>query len=162
MPAIEDAIKRFDVPSPPRNAELTIFVVLASDQAESGTVPPALQPVLGQLKNVLSYKSYQLVDTLITRASDTRGNPAMLNGTVMLGTQAASYGFQANFRVENPDGKTPVLRLSGMNFRLQPGGQQEVRVASDVDVPQGQQVVVGKATMGDRALILIMTSKFSN
>jgi hypothetical protein len=31
-----------------------------------------------------------------------------------------------------------------------------------VDIPQGQQVVVGKATMGDRAMILVMTSKFPN
>jgi hypothetical protein len=65
--------------------------------------------------------------------------------------------------MENPDGKVPVLRLSEMNFRLiHSPAQPEVRIAADVDVPQGQQVVVGKATMGDRAVILVMTSKFSN
>ena len=171
MPAIEDAIKRLDVPAPRRDAELTIFVVVASDQADSGTsLPSALQPVINQLKGVLSYKAYQLVDTLITRASDTR-NLVTLNGTVMLGMQTAAYSFQARFRMENPDGKVaPILRLSEMGFRLQPipSGAipgppgPEVRIAADVDVPQGQQVVVGKATMGERAVILVMTSKISN
>jgi hypothetical protein len=168
MPAIEDAIKRLDVPAPRRDAELTIFVVVASDQADLGTsLPSALQPVMNQLKGVLSYKAYQLVDTLITRTSDTR-SLVTLNGTVMLGAQLAAYNFQARFRTESPDGKAPILRLSEMGFRLQPipglpgPPGPEVRIAADVDVPQGQQVVVGKATMGDRALILVMTSKISN
>jgi hypothetical protein len=165
MPAIEDAIKRLDVPSPRRDAELTIFVLLASDQADAGTsLPSALQPVANQLKGVLSYKAYQLVDTLIARANDTR-SLVTLSGTVTLGPQiSANYSFQSRFRIENPDGKMPVLRLSEMHFRLNPQapGQGEVRIAADVDVPQGQQVVVGKATMGDRAVILVMTSKFSN
>ena len=169
MPAIEDAIKRLDVPAPRRDAELTIFVVVASDQADStSNVPSALQPVINQLKGVLSYKAYQLVDTLITRASDTR-NLVTLNGTVMLGTQTAAYSFQARFRMETPDGKAaPILRLSEMGFRLQPilgipgPPGPEVRISADVDVPQGQQVVVGKATMGERAVILVMTSKISN
>jgi hypothetical protein len=159
MPAIEDVIKRLDVPAPRRDAELTIFVLLASDQGETtAVVPPALQPVVTQLKSVLSYKTYQLVDTLITRATPTSN--AQLSGTVMLGNVAVSYGFSANFRVENPDGKAPILRLSQMTFRLNPPAQSEVRVSADVDVPQGQQVVVGKATMGERAVILVMSSKF--
>src|SRR5262245_57933521 len=142
MPAIEDVIKRLDVPTPRRDAELTIFVLLASDQGDiAATVPSALQSVVNQLKSVLSYKTYQLIDTLITRA--TPNSTAYLNGTVMLGNSAVSYSFSANFRVENPDGKAPILRLSQMNFRLQPPGPSEVRVSADVDVPQGQQVVVG-------------------
>jgi len=33
-------------------------------------------------------------------------------------------------------------------------------VSGNVDIPQGQQVVVGKATLGDKALILVMSAKF--
>ena len=60
------------------------------------------------------------------------------------------------------DGKAQVLRLYDMRFSYQPPSQLELVVSADVDIPQGQQVVVGKATMGDKALILVMTSKFSN
>jgi hypothetical protein len=75
MPAIEDVIKRLDVPSPSKSAELTVFILLASDrdQPEAGsTVPASLQPVVNQLRNVLSYKNYRLVDTLLVRGSDGR------------------------------------------------------------------------------------------
>src|SRR5689334_8695894 len=69
MPAIEDVIKRFDVaPSGFKDAELTIYVLLADDQAGAARpLPAALQPVVTQLRNVLTYKGYQLVDTLIAR-----------------------------------------------------------------------------------------------
>src|SRR5262245_21023600 len=50
MPAIEDVIKRFDVaPSGFKDAELTIYVLLADDQPGPGRpLPPALQPVVTQ------------------------------------------------------------------------------------------------------------------
>jgi len=161
MPAIEDAIKRLDVPTPRRSAELTIFILVATDQADvaAASPPTGLQPVLNQLKNVLSYKNYQLIDTLLVHVTETRGSPAILQGQI--GTQGF-YNFQTRFRIEAPDGKTPTLRLNEMNFRFQPAGEREAIVAADVDIPQGQQVVVGKASMGNRALILVMTSKFSN
>ena len=160
MPAIEDAIKRLDVPAARRDAELTIFILVASDQADGTAVPSGLQSVVNQLKSVLSYKNYQLVDTLIVHVTDS--NPTMLKGNVTIGTIPANYTFQSSFRVENPDGKAPTLRVRGMRFELQPAGREQLMVATDVDIPQGQQVVVGKATMGDRAMILVMTSKFPN
>ena len=60
MPAIEDAIKRLDVPMPRKDAELTIYVLLASEQPSAVQLPATWQPVINQLKNVLSYKGYQL------------------------------------------------------------------------------------------------------
>ena len=162
MPAIEDAIKRLDVPAPRKDAELTVFVLLASDQADaSNPVPATLQPVVNQLKNVFAYKSYQLVDTLIMRATGSP-TPVSLKGTLSLGQTSGYYGFTTRFRFESPDGKAQVLRLYEMRFSYQPPSQLELVVSADVDIPQGQQVVVGKATMGDKALILVMTSKFSN
>jgi hypothetical protein len=159
MPAIEDTIKRLDVPSANRDAELTIFILLASDQAD-GPVPPGLQSVVNQLKTVLSYKNYQLVDTLIAHVSES--GPANLRGSVTIASMPVFYNFQSGFRIERPEAKPPILRLRGMRFGFQPGGRDELTVSTDVDVPQGQQVVVGKATMGDRAMILVMTSKFPN
>jgi hypothetical protein len=163
MPAIEDAIKRLDVPSPRRDAELTIFVLVASDQPDpAATVPQNLQPVVNQLKNVLSYKGYTLLDTLLARGGAGRSNTATnLNGTLG-GPDKPTYNFSARFMIDNPDGKTPVLRLADLVFGLESRNLYSVRIGGDVEIPQGQQVVVGKATMGERALILVMTAKFSN
>jgi hypothetical protein len=168
MPAVEDAIKRLDVPAPRKDAELTIYVLTASDQSEpSSSIPSNLNSVINQLKGVLSYKGYRLVDTLITRATNRSGGinfggqGTTLNGTLMLSeTLKPSYNFRAQIQIENPDAKTPVLRLTNMAFGLQSPGLGNVGVTGDVEIPQGQQVIVGKATMADKALILVMSAKF--
>jgi len=162
MPAIEDAIKRFDVPMPRNDAELIIYVLMASDQDSSSTIPPALNPVVNQLKNVFSYKGYRLLDTLITRATNS-GSPTTLDGSITISEHTQqNYHFAAFFQFGSLDGKTPVLKVNRMTFQMSQPMSSSTGISGDVDVPQGQQVVVGKATMGDRALILVMTSKFSN
>jgi hypothetical protein len=162
MPAVEDAIKRLDIPQPRKEAELMIYVIIASDQPESpSAVPQNLNPVINQLKGVLSYKGYRLLDTLIARSGNTASfNPAMLQGTIAISeTLKPSYTFRSGFQIENPDGKAPVLRLTQMQFNL--GGMgANATVSGTVDIPQGQQVVVGKATLADKALILVMSAKF--
>lgn len=165
MPAIEDAIKRLDVPQPRKEAELTIYVIIAADQSDvsASNLPPNLNPVLNQLKGVLAYKNYRLVDTLITRAlSGGLQNQSTLNGELMLSetVKPAYRFFAAAPQIDSPDGKTSVLRLNGMSFNLSGPGGLNGSVSGNVDVPQGQQVVVGKATLADKALILVMSAKF--
>jgi hypothetical protein len=165
MPAIEDTIKRFDVPTVGKTAELTIYVLMASDQQNpAGAIPSVLQPVLNQLKTVLAYKSFELVDTLFARGND--GRDFRLSGSlppniiVPTGPSPFPPGFfeiAGRFRVDNLDGKSAILRITGLNFNL---GLASIK--SDVDIPQGQQIVVGKATAGDKAFILVMSAKFPN
>jgi hypothetical protein len=164
MPAIEDAIKRLDVPQPRREAELTIYVIIGSDQSEPAAALPAnLSAVINQLKGVLAYKGYRLLDTLIRRGTNDAGQGTSVSGTIMFSeTVKPNYDFRSAFEIQNPDGKTPVLRLNNMRFTLNGGGLagNGASVSGNVDIPQGQQVVVGKATLGDKALILVMSAKF--
>jgi len=169
MPAIEDTIKRFDVASAGfKDAELTIYVLLANDQAGPGRpMPQVLQPVLTQLRNVLAYKGYQLVDTLIARGNTNNGNISLM-GTlpIAVGTSevSAHYDFQTFFQLENPADKDPVLRLGRMVFSLSVpdvnNRVENLRIGTEVNIPRNQQVVVGKATYKDQAFILVMSSKF--
>jgi hypothetical protein len=169
MPAIEDAIKRLDVPMTRKDAELIISVLLASDQPATTTLPSGLQPVVNQLRNILAYKGYQLVDTLIARGRDTNNATATaLQGTLKL-DQAPfpgniTYSFRASFGIMNPDGKETVLRLNSMRFILTvpidaQGRVTNLEINTDVEIPVGQQVVVGKATYNDRAFILVMNAR---
>ena len=168
MPAIDDAIKRLDVPMPRKDAELTIYVLLASEQPSAVQLPATLQPVVNQLKNVLSYKGYQLVDTLIARGRETNTNVALVGALPIEHAPFpgnVTYRFGARFRVLNPDGKDAVLRLENMQFLLNvpvdtAGHTTDLQIITDVEIPRGQQVVVGKATYNDRAFILVMNAKF--
>jgi hypothetical protein len=170
MPAIEDAIRRLDVPMPRKDAELTIYVLLATEQPNTAAIPASLQPVVNQLKNVLSYKGFQLVDTLIARGRDTNNaTTTTLQGSLAVEhppyPPTVTYGFSANFRIMNPDGKETVLRLDQMRFTLTvptnpQGNTTNLSINTDVEIPRGQQIVVGKATYNDRAFILVMNARF--
>jgi hypothetical protein len=165
MPAIEDTIKRLDVPSPSKSAELTVYVLLASDrdQPEAGmAVPPSLQPVVNQLKNVLTYKMFRLVDTLLVRGTD--GQNIMLSGVLPITGPSfpTHYSLNGRFHVEQADGNSRVL-LRTMRFSIRTLVNEqwtELNISTDVEIPQGKQVVVGKTQFGDTAYILVMSSKF--
>jgi hypothetical protein len=162
MPAIEDAIKRLDVQAPPKkNVELTLYVLSASDLNAAGppqlTMPQSLQPVVNQLKNVFSYKQIQLVDTFVLSGTD--GQMVVNNGTLSRGVfgnpNGQFYSFEARLSVNEADQKNPILRLG--NFKLTISNSTIMTV---LDVPFGQQVVVGKSTIGDYALIVVLNAKF--
>jgi hypothetical protein len=182
MPAIADAIKRLDVaptpppppppPPPAKNVELVIYVINAVDQPENTPLPAALQPVVNQLRNVLSYKGFQVVDTQVVRGIDgrqvqTSGHmpsvPKPTDGSANT-MPPTTYNFATLFRVRGTD-KDPIVFLEGMRFGVRVpawNGQwqyYDVGINSDVEIPRGQQVVVGKTTIGDRALILVMNAK---
>lgn len=161
MPAIEDAVKRLDVSSPRKDAELTVFILMASDQPETGTLPATLQPVVAELRKVLAYKGFQLIDTLIARGGE--GRDISLTGALpALMSQRqdiTAYNFGARLNVESG-----ALRVTNMRFALNlpnpGGGFTNVSIGSDVEIQAGQQTVVGKATFVDKAFILVMTAKF--
>ena len=73
MAAIEDAVKRLDVPPTPppvsKGIELTGFVVVAMDPVDPQMLPlpAALQPVAAQLKSILPNGALALADTFVVR-----------------------------------------------------------------------------------------------
>jgi hypothetical protein len=70
------------------------------------------------------------------------------------------YSFQADQEVLT-DSAIPTVRLSRLRWSLTLVGNG-VNIYTDVDVPQGKQVVVGKSTAGDRAYILVVSAKVLN
>jgi hypothetical protein len=167
MASIEDAVKRMDVPQPgPKSVELTVSVLVASDQDESlRPISTSVKPVVDQLKGVLTYKQFYLLDTLLSTTLD--GHGISLNGGFR-GLEPpyngqprdTNYNFNANLVVLT-DGSAPTVRLSNLRLGLSLGGGG-VTIQTDVDVPQGKQVVVGKTTSGDRAYILVVSAKVLN
>jgi hypothetical protein len=180
MPAIADAIQRLDVPPPPppqpapsKSVELTIYVINAADQPDGAPLPAPLQPVINQLRTVLSYKAFQVVDTQVIRGMNGRqvqssGHMPFVPKALSVGIETpppSIYQFNTTFRVRGTD-KEPVVFLEGMKFGVQVPNFQSgawqyynVGINSDVEIPRGQQVVVGKTTIGERALILVMSAK---
>jgi hypothetical protein len=177
LAAIEETIKRLDLPenshgmtSTGRSIEVTGYVVEGTAQAsDTAGMPPVLADVLAQLKRVFSYGGYRLVDTLIARPRE--GSRFEVNALASNAGDAqfgpASYSLEALASVGSRDG-TPLILFRDLRF----GGQvpihmgatftyRSIGIHGDIEIHDGQRVVVGKSGLGDgaNALILILSAK---
>jgi hypothetical protein len=173
MKVYEDMIKRLDVP--PRNVELTVYYLVASNNANMGgpSVPAELQPVVKQVQSVFNYKQFALMDTASARARTGQGVntegivrevPGIENRS---GMQALSY-LRIRSVTVSPDDTAPVVRIDGLGVGVRlpamVAGKWDYLNASvntEIDVRAGQKVVVGKSNMNapDQALVLVLTAK---
>jgi len=174
--AVEGAVAKLDVPpAPTKDVDLTAYFVLASrEHVQAADVPPELGEVVTQLKRVLNYGNFQLLSTAFLRSRDGAG--AGVQGVARIGTEAVS--FRLNFRDANiiPAGKVQTVRIGGLNFTTEQGPPTlphgeglttqgySARIGTDIDVTEGQKVVVGKTSldMPDNALVLVLTAKVTD
>ena len=162
--AVDDIIKRFDVPgNAPKNVDLTVYVVLGSSEGEEN-MPAALRSVVDQLRNVMTYKTYRVLDTIIARG--TEGSNIQTSGVMSKLAETdrlqAEYDFRVTARVAG-EGADETIHLDNLRFTTKvftsDNLAQTLNIGTSLDVKKGQQVVVGKATMRDRAVILVLSGK---
>jgi type II/III secretion system protein len=174
--AVEEAIKKLDVPSPPtRDIDLTMYILAASQQpGQSEKIPADLGDVVEQMKRVLNYKEFRLLNTVLIRARD--GARAGASGAIMDGVgenQKADFDFNFDEANVSSEGKTLSVKIRGMHFEVSrpaslvvgdKGAKREgtsATINTSIDLPEGQKVVVGKTTFEspNSALILVLTAK---
>jgi len=170
----EQLIKRLDVPPPPvRNIEVTIYLMSALGQPAATPVPPELEGVVKQLRSMFSYKGYQLIDTQVIRVRAGQGGNA--SAVIDSGsTQEMKTVTQLKFRAASAssDEKGRAIRIDGLTVALKVpvatkfGDQKQYSYldtgfSTDVDLHEGQKVVVGKANMdgSDKASIVVLSAK---
>jgi hypothetical protein len=171
MTAIEDAIKRLDVPSAaPQNVELTVYMLGGGSESESqGALPKDLDSVVAQLKNAFTYKSYRLLDVQTVRTRTGQQVVANSNGggvqtgalsrpiITELRIDSVSIGAEGAIRINGlkDNSRVPVSNGEGNNFMY-----QQVGVNADLDIKEGQKVVVGKVSINpNEAMFLVLTAK---
>ncbi len=175
MAAIEAAIRRLDAPGDLKNVELTGYVLEAlAEPAEGATVPPQLEPVIAQMKRTLNYAGYRAIDTLIARGREGDWMDASSTATLRAAGREVDAGsartsseettrlsLRALPHVVEGEGGT-VIRLDGMRFLIdRPNGQ--MGASSNLDIREGQQVVVGKPGIGSgRTFVLVLSAKVVN
>jgi len=170
--AVEDAIKRLDVPSAaPTNVDLTVYLVVGNESdplAGSTAIPKDLDSVVTQLKNAFAFKAYSLLDVLTLRtrtgqsANSSSGGAMQFPGrsepvTTNFSIRSASIGSDGStVRIDNLKSNIKMPMTSG-------GGgltYQDLGISTDVDIKEGQKVVIGRLGISkDQALFLVMTVK---
>jgi len=166
MTVIEDAIKRLDVPAAaPQNIDLTVYLVAGDDDtAAAAPLPKELNSVVEQLKSNFPYKAYRLWDVLTMRTRT--GQMVTANSTGGSGDSPPNRIFvtttmQIHSTSIAGDG---TIRINGLqaSHRVQggTGSTTQVGMYTDLDIKEGQKVVVGKqSTAPNQALFLVLTAR---
>ncbi|MFN0102779.1 MAG: hypothetical protein ACKV2U_11895 [Bryobacteraceae bacterium] len=170
--AMEAAIKKLDVPAPAvKNIEVTFHMLLASAQGDSPAIPPDLTGVAQQLRNVFGLKSIRVLETAVMRGRE--GRQMETSGLVALPVKVDATP-QYNIRLQNvatsPSEKGLLVRIDKLEFRvsipsLKIGGQgltyDSASINTDVDVREGQKVVVGKSGLDatSQSVFLVVSAK---
>jgi type II secretory pathway component GspD/PulD (secretin) len=175
---IEEAVRRLDTPRPALpDIELHVHVLIASNTALTGEdVPAELSDVIKQLQGTLKYKSYGLMASAIHRANP-QGRPAhnkgvaeskLFNITTTNGNPIFyEYSFN-NPSIKESDGKLTV-EISGVAFNMRiplyignTTQYENVGFESPVAMRDGERVVVGTTTMGEKGLIVVLSARVLN
>ena len=168
MAAIEDAIKRLDVPSSaPQNVELTAYLLNGGDtDGASGNLPKELDSVITQIKSAFAYKNYKLGDILTLRGrTGERLSTSGTGGAVTVGNisepiitqfsvNSISVGEDGTVRIDGLRVGNRVPTASGTSSGSNNGAlvntqftYLDVGLNTDVDIKEGQKVVVGKMAL---------------
>lgn len=166
LATIEEALKRLDVPAAPRaNIELHMHVLIASNAAGTGTeVPAELKDVLTQLRATLNYRNYEIASSIVQRLTETpralqgsgtaelAGSPPGTPNTIM----PYEYYLHNVSLVQNATG---VASVQIAEFTFATTDKDRAKVQTALNLRDGEKVVVGTATIRNRALVIVLTAK---
>jgi hypothetical protein len=174
MAAIEDVIKRLDVPSAAStNVDMTVYLLVGyegDNPSGSASVPKDLDSVVTQLKNAFAFKNYSLMDVLALRTgTGQRASTTSSGGAIQFlgrGSEPVTTSFSIRSATIGGDGTTVRIDSLQSNSKVPvaTGGNgisyQDLGISTNIDIKEGQKVVVGRLGISkDQALFLVMTVK---
>lgn len=169
----EEIIKQLDVvPVAKKNIETTVYMIVASMQAgNAAPLSAELEPAVKQLKTIFNYKGFRMLESFVLRSRD--GERGETNGFLspegVPGGQRIHYNFQYQRVTLDGIDASKSVRFDHIQLGLKvPVGVanqisfENAGISTDVDVPEGKKVVVGKTAAiegPDSALILVISAK---
>jgi hypothetical protein len=173
--AIEGAIARLDQPianSPDIEMKISVLIGSKTPLPGAASVPEELAPVVKQLESTLRYAHYGLMTASVQRTKPGNGingsgvaEPTLLGMTVKEG-QPILYSYRLR-RIMAAGGDKPSIDIENFEFSMRVpiaiGGTngmqyQSVGFETPVSIHQNEKVVIGTTTMGDKALIVVVTA----
>jgi type II secretory pathway component GspD/PulD (secretin) len=166
LATIEEAIKRLDTPAErPTSVQMHMHVLLASNRVASttaGEIPAELKDVITELRGTLTYRNYELITSVLQRLTETNRG---LNGSglaqvpgAQTGVTTAEYAYSVNQLSFVTSASGQAIQIQDFTFTL--GGEGiRGRVQTALNLRDGEKVVVGTATINDRALIVVLIPK---
>lgn len=180
--AVEDILKQMDMPSPPaKSIELTAYLLTATRQpSPSSGLPSTLNEAVNELKKVLNYQGFSLANSALMRTMDGQGD-GMIYGAADPSDPSKLFRLACHRIAVTTQEKHTTVHINGLDFQIRTephkvtagggpttgtvtydvGATVDAEIHTDIDIPVGQTVVVGKTSFGspDSALVLVLTAK---
>jgi type II secretory pathway component GspD/PulD (secretin) len=166
LAAVEQALKRLDVPTPPQpDVEMKIRVLLGSPLPGPGQYPSELESVVKQLSGTLQYKSYHLVATVSQRVR--AGSGANGKGQVLLAQPATdeSTNGQLHYSVDKVSlpqagtAATHLIAVKKLKVSLESGTLGEAEVSTGLTLREDEKVVMVTSNLKNRAMIVVVSAR---
>jgi hypothetical protein len=160
--AVVAVLEALDVPSTRRGSSFEVYgYLIAASQHEEGLegITPALEPVTKQLADLFGYRGFRLLDTVFLL--NRHGSEGRVDGSFELDGKTTKFAFSFDRGRVLPDGDGQhTVRLDGLHLITDAGAS----LTTDVDVKEGQTVVVGKARLdvGEGALVLVIRTEVAD
>ncbi|MCA1635460.1 MAG: zf-HC2 domain-containing protein [Acidobacteria bacterium] len=181
--AIEEAIKRLDVPEPARpGIDFHVHILVATNKptyTPPDEYPEELSAVIKQLKSTINYKYYHLMTSQVLRAKDQGMRQVSVKGVSELklraDTEASKNPIFYDFRFENivldaPASGAAKIQIGQFSFSMKvplivsTGGglqYQDIGFSTPVNLREGEKVVVGTTSMEDKGIVVVLTGSIT-
>lgn len=165
LAAIEQAIRRLDVPRPPKpDIEINLRILLASPEPGPNSTPADLEDVVRELGRTLAYRSYAQIAAVTQRVRD--GSDAGGKGELVLpsadpnGAREGSFHFDIDDveLVEAESGPKRRVSIERMRVKLKASRLGETEVSTGLTLRDGEKAVVGSSTLKNRAMIVVVSA----
>lgn len=162
MPAVEKVVRELDVAPASHNVELIFYILQGSREpvAEAGAVPAELQATAAQLKSAFGFQGFRLFDTAVIRIREGKEGGLVAGSYTIPGKdQPVRYSIMLKASVV-AEAKPVVVRLDDLRFNAT-SQQSQVSFNANIDIREGQKVVVGKSGIdgNQSAVILVCTTR---
>jgi hypothetical protein len=155
--AIEEILKRYDVPSrSARTIRLQFYLIRAdmSGPTVEAVVPPQVEAILREIASLTRYQRFELIDSPLLR----------LTGTYL--GQISAAGEQVGYQIRvlhregsNPDDDENAIRLENLTISVTTVQEKlQAGITTSVSMKGGETVVIGTTQLkGEGALIAVLT-----
>jgi hypothetical protein len=152
---------------------MTAYLLIGNETAgtEPSAMPKELDSVVIQLKNAFAFKSYRLLDILALRTRvGQRASNSSVGRPMQIGDKVAAPTTQFRIASAGIGSDETTVRIDGLNLQSRipvatgqgQFGYQDVGLQADVDIKQGQKVVIGRVSVAESALFVVLTAQVVN
>ena len=176
LASIEDAIKRLDRPAeavPGIDLRISILIGSKGEIANAAPTGDDLAGVVHELQSTLRYTHYALMTATVhharpgIRIENSGVAEASALGMKLPENTPVTYSYTMREPALGTSGDRPALNIDEFQFNMRIPistgtgyTYQSVGFNTPLTIRDGQKMVVGTTTMGDKALIVVIEAKF--